>query len=208
VKASSLAANKSLKDAASPLDSFSRRMLRILCAAFRCPLAVIAIGFIGISRESPEMAYSRIQNSIRENDWEKVYLNLSDNSKNQIQLATTMVSQHVVAATGKKKDLSAKELFANVVSKNEKLRSYFEKSSYTVVSVSKNGNKSTITITEPNVIGTSEIQMVKEYATWRLDINLSEKPNKSLKVVRHKCARWTAPIGACFALYAPLVSAP
>ena len=156
-------------------------MKKVILAIVSVVALVIAIGFIGISRESPEMAYSRIQNSIRENDWEKVYLNLSDNSKNQIQLATTMVSQHVVAATGKKKDLSAKELFANVVSKNEKLRSYFEKSSYTVVSVSKNGNKSTITITEPNVIGTSEIQMVKEYATWRLDINLSEKPNKSLK---------------------------
>jgi hypothetical protein len=32
--------NKSLKDAASRLDSFSQRMLRILCAAFRCPLAL------------------------------------------------------------------------------------------------------------------------------------------------------------------------
>jgi hypothetical protein len=35
-----LAPNKSLKDAASRLDSSSQRMLRILCAAFRCPLAL------------------------------------------------------------------------------------------------------------------------------------------------------------------------
>jgi len=141
-------------------------MKKVILAIVSVVALVVAIGFIGISRESPEMAYSRIQNSIRENDWEKVYLNLSDNSKNQIQLATTMVSQYVATATGNKKDLSAKELFANVVSKNKKLRSYFEKASYTVVSVSKNGNKSTITITEPNVIGTSEIQMVKEYAIF------------------------------------------
>lgn len=31
--------NKSLKDAASPLDSTKRRMLRILCAACARPLA-------------------------------------------------------------------------------------------------------------------------------------------------------------------------
>ena len=34
-----MGSNKSLKVVASPLDSFSQRMLRILCAAFRCPLA-------------------------------------------------------------------------------------------------------------------------------------------------------------------------
>jgi hypothetical protein len=43
-------------------------MKKVILAIVSVVALVIAIGFIGISRESPEMAYSRIQNSIREND--------------------------------------------------------------------------------------------------------------------------------------------
>jgi hypothetical protein len=48
------------------------------------------------------------------------------------------------------------------------------------------------------VPGLAWSEVTDEYGT--------DPPNKSLKVVR--CAHWTSPIGACFALYAPVVSAP
>jgi len=143
--------------------------------------ATVLVGglFLVVNLESPTDAYARIQKHIQKEEWGKVFINLSANTKQHLEMASLMAEQHLNALGAKSgnKKPSSKERFVRTVPKNKQLRSMLETSSYSVLSVNETGGTAILTLSVPEAAQTRTVKMLKESGSWVLDLDFSAKPN-------------------------------
>jgi hypothetical protein len=142
---------------------------------------IFGIGFILLASDKPEKAYARIQTDIKNEDWADVYRQLSQKTKQEIEIGEMMIAQHL-DALGVKSDakLTPEEKFIrSVKDKSKILRSFIETPSYKLLSVKNNDDFAILTISVPTMAENKDVKMKKEKGLWKLDIDLSQ-PYKSV----------------------------
>jgi hypothetical protein len=140
---------------------------------------VLLVGgvFLIASLETPDSAYTRVQKYIQNEEWEKVYVNLSSKTKQQLEIASLLTEQHLNALDIKSggKKLSNKERFSHTVQNNKALRSMFETRFYIISSVNEKSGSALLTLSTPEGAQSRTITMVREHGTWVWDLDLSSK---------------------------------
>jgi hypothetical protein len=131
--------------------------------------------------DKPDKAYARIQADIKNEDWADVYRQLSQKTKQELEIGEMIIAQHL-DALGVKSDakLAPEEKFIRSVNDKSKiLRSFIETPSYKLLSVKNNDDVAILTISVPTMTETKDVKMIKEKGLWKLKIDLSQ-PYKSV----------------------------
>ncbi len=149
---------------------------------FLIAIAVIfGIGFLLLASDKPDKAFARIQADIKKENWADVYRQLSQKTKQELEIGEMIIAQHL-DALGVKTDakLTPEEKFIRSVNDKSKiLRSFIETPSYKLVSVKNNDDAAVITISIPTMNETKDVKMIKEKGLWKLELDLSQ-PFKSV----------------------------
>ena len=137
---------------------------------------IFGIGFLLLASDKPDKAYARIQADIKNEDWADVYRQLSQKTKEELEIGEILISQHLKALGVKSNDkLSPEEKFIrSVKDKSKILRSFIETPSYELSSVKNNDDVAILTISVPTMTASKDVKMIKEKSLWKLEIDLSQ----------------------------------